>query len=107
MQKLLKLKKMRRSFAPSNLKTGSPKPSTSNGIKQVVKPVLILKKPINIQPRNENKNNSAGKLSFSVVYGAISGRKHKVYDSDGFIEFNITSKNVVLKDTAGKVIINN
>lgn len=97
---------MRRSFAPSNIKTGTTNQSTSNGIKQVVKkPALILKKPINYQPRNENKNNSAGKLSFSVVYGAISGRKHKVYDSDGFIDCNITSKNVVLKDTAGKVII--
>lgn len=99
---------MRRSFAPSNLKTGTTTPSTSNGIKQVIKkPALILKKPVNFTPRNENenKNNSAGKLSFSVVYGAISGRKHKVYDSDGFIDYNITSKNVVLKDTTGKVII--
>lgn len=96
---------MRRSFAPSILKTGAAKPSTSNGIKQVVKSALVLKKPVNYQPRNENKNNSAGKLSFSVVYGAISGRKHKVYDSDGSIEFNIASKNVVLKDAAGKVII--
>lgn len=98
---------MRRSFAPSNLKTGTSKPSTSNSIKQVGKPSLILKKPVECQPKNENKNNSAGKLSFTVVYGAISGRKHKVYDSDGFIELNVTSKTVVLKDATGKVIFRN
>lgn len=38
---------------------------------------------------------------FSVVYGDISTRKHKVYDFDGVLE--ISGKKVVLTNTDGKV----
>lgn len=39
---------------------------------------------------------------FIVVYGNVSGRKHKIYDSDGTLE--ILGSTMNLKDANGKVV---
>jgi hypothetical protein len=85
---------MRRSFAPSQQKsTASPQApiKQSNQVKSVPSPTAS---------RNENIYQSATK--FNVVYGNVSGRKHKVYDNDGILEMR--GKKAVLKDVNGKVM---
>ncbi|KAL0128064.1 hypothetical protein PUN28_003357 [Cardiocondyla obscurior] len=45
---------------------------------------------------------TATKLVFNIVYSKASGKKHKTWDNDGFLE--VCGKNAVLKDLDGKVM---
>ncbi|KAL2715707.1 DNA repair and recombination protein RAD54B-like isoform X1 [Vespula squamosa] len=45
---------------------------------------------------------SNNKLTFNVVFGKITTKKHKTWDSDGFLE--VLGKNAVLKDLDGNII---
>jgi hypothetical protein len=81
---------MRRSLAPSQKATANFNQT----------PTYKASTPKNLVPASSNIPFEKAK-KFNVVYGNVSGRKHKIYDSDGTLE--IKGKKVVLKDCDGKV----
>ena len=51
----------------------------------------------------ENLSENTGFVKFNVVYGKVSGRKHKIYEDDGTLEFS-GSKSAILRDSNGRII---
>lgn len=83
---------MRRSLAPSqSSKIECSLPATSK-----------QKQLVNSNEKSE-KSEFVNYTKYSVLYGKLQTRKHKVFTDDGFLE--VRGKKVVLKDEDGKVFI--
>jgi hypothetical protein len=80
---------MRRSLAPSRLNT------TESSLKVTPKEKQLV--------NSNEKSEKSDFVKFTVLYGKLQTRKHKVFSDDGFLE--VRGKKVVLKDEDGKVFI--
>ncbi|CAL1677013.1 unnamed protein product [Lasius platythorax] len=63
---------------------------------------LVCKKEASSSSTVNSSPAEISKISFNVMYGQITSKKHKTWDGDGLLE--ITGESAILKDLNGKVI---
>ncbi|XP_071561970.1 DNA repair and recombination protein RAD54B isoform X1 [Temnothorax nylanderi] len=65
---------------------------------------LSLKENDAVYEKKESTNSleAKTKITFNVVYGKVTSKKHKTWDSDGLLE--VTGKSAILKDLDGNVV---
>lgn len=83
---------MRRSLAPSTLNS---KDQSSN---------FSIVKTNQFRNTEKSQSDSSSFAKFTVLYGKLQTRKHKVFSDDGFLE--IRGKKAILKDENEKVRLN-